>query len=152
VASQLAHADTASKNRIDVTLKRLRNTTVDFIFKDASDQNDKMPLDTMDVDKMKMNGTYFDGQKFTDGKSFVSFIKSNRVFGSELARDYYLYTISRPFSAKLKPSGYHMRNFPAQNSMVAICKSKFLVISPYPKSKVEKKGSFSAITVNGDNS
>ena len=38
---------------------------MDCIFVDASDKHDRMPINTTDVDAMKMKGTYFSSQQFT---------------------------------------------------------------------------------------
>jgi hypothetical protein len=143
VASQL-NAINAS-----ITPKAIKFTTVDFIFKDASDPSDKMPGDAMDVDRMKQRGTYFEGETFTNESKFVSFIEANRVHGMNCKSNFYLYTVQRPFAIKLKPSGYHKRNFPTESSMALICKSRFLVISPKPATNAEKKEYFNTSKING---
>lgn len=129
--------------------KLLKNTCVDFIFVDASDKHDKMPLDTVDIDLMKMKGTYFTNQTFTNEDDFVNFIESNAVHGTALSKNFYLYTIARQYTGRLKPTIFHKRNFPNDNSMVAICQTRFLVISPHPKDIEEKKKYFSTTRVNG---
>lgn len=79
----------------------LKNTHVDFIFVDAADKHDRMPLDTVDVDAMKMKGTYFASERFTSEEQFVDFIESNTVFGNFLSKNFFLYTIARQFTGKL---------------------------------------------------
>ena len=122
-----------------ITPKNIKFPTVDFIFKDAADPSEKLPGNSVDVDRMKQKGTYFEGQSFTNEIKFVSFIEANRVYGKKCKSNFYLYTIQRPFALKLKPSGYHKRNFPTESSMALICKSRFLVISSKPANKSEKK-------------
>ena len=117
----------------------LKKSTVDFIIKDSSDPDDKMPLDAMDVDRITLSGTYFASQQFVSEEKFVNFLKTNKAFGSHFSKDFYLYTIKRPYAAKLRPSGYHRRTFPSEQSMVSICQSKYLIIRPFPKNKDEKK-------------
>jgi hypothetical protein len=132
-----------------ITPKQIKFTTVDFIFKDASDHSEKMPGDAMDVDRMKQKGTYFEGQSFTNEAKFVSFVEANRVHGKNCKSSFYLYTIQRPFAQKLKPSGYHKKNFPTESSMGLICKSRFLVISPNPANKAERQQHFSTLRIDG---
>ena len=127
----------------------LKNTHVDFIFVDAADKHDRMPLDTVDVDAMKMKGTYFASERFTSEEQFVDFIESNTVFGAFLSKNFFLYTIARQFTGKLKPTSFHKRNFPTDSSMVAICQTRYLVISPNPKDLEEKKAHFSSTRLNG---
>ena len=131
------------------TARVLKNTRVDFIFVDAADKHDRMPLDTVDVDAMKMKGTYVSREKFTNEEQFVAFIESNAVFGASLSQNFYLYTVARQYAVKLKPTSFHKRNFPSESSMVAICQTRFLVISPNPKDKEEKKAFFSSTRLNG---
>ena len=51
---------TESKKTSDLEASRLfKETTVDCIFVDAANRNDKMPLDAVDIDLTKMKGTYF---------------------------------------------------------------------------------------------
>ena len=135
------------KGKKEISSSMLKKSTVDFIIKDASDPDDKMPLDAMDVDRMKLNGMYFASQKFVSEESFVSFLKTNKIFGTHFSKDLYLYTIRRQYASTLKPSGYHRRNFPAENSMESICQSKFLIISPFPKNNDEKKEFFNTVKV-----
>ena len=77
VASQL-NAINAS-----ITPKNIKFTTVDFIFKDAADPSEKLLGNSVDVDRMKQKGTYFEGQSFTNEAKFVSFIEANRVYGKK---------------------------------------------------------------------
>ena len=69
--------------------KTAKNSTVDFIIKDASDPHDKMPLNSMDVDRMSTNGKYFASQPFVCQEEFVKFLKTNRAFGSQFSKDFY---------------------------------------------------------------
>ena len=125
--------------------KMPKGSTVDFIIKDASDPYDKMPLNSMDVDRMTTNGTYFANQQFVCKDEFVKFLKTNKVFGSQFSKDFYLYTVARQYAMKLNPSGYHMKNFPNVTSMMNICLSKYLIISPFPKNRDEKIEHFNTI-------
>ena len=150
VPMQLAPIKSDFRIKVETTSKMLKNSVVDFIIHDASDPEDKMPLDIMDVDRMITKGTYFSSQKFVSEESFIKFLRTNKVFGHQFTKDFYLYTIARQFAVKLKPSGYHKKNFPSEKSMVAICQSKYLIISPFPKNKDEKKQYFNTVKVDGE--
>lgn len=122
---------------------------MDCIFVDAADKHDRMPINSTDVDAMKIKGTYFSSQQFTSKENFENFIESNSVFGYSLSKNFFLYTIARQYAVKLKPTIFHKRNFPNATSMVAICQTRFLIISPNPKDMEEKRAHFSSTRVNG---
>jgi hypothetical protein len=132
-----------------ITPKQIKFTTVNFIFKDASDPSEKMPGNAIDVDRMKQKGTFFEGQSFTNEAKFVSFVEANRVHGKNCKSSFFLYTIQRPFAQKLNPSGYHKKIFPTERSMGLICKSRFLVIISNPANKAERQQHFSSLRIDG---
>ena len=68
--------------------KMPKGSTVDFIIKDASDPFDKMPVNSMDVDRMTTNGTYFASQHFVSKDDFVQILKTNKAFGSQFGIDF----------------------------------------------------------------
>ena len=146
VLTDAKYGKKSASNTGNVKMEKLpKGSTLDFIIKDASDPYDKMPLNSMDVDRMTTNGTYFANQQFVCKDEFVKFLKTNKVFGSQFSKDFYLYTVARQYAMKLNPSGYHMKNFPNVTSMMNICLSKYLIISPFPKNRDEKIEHFNTI-------
>ena len=125
--------------------KMPKGSTVDFIIKDAFDPYDKMPLNSMNVDRMTTNETYFANQQFVCKDEFVKFLETNKVFGSQFNKDFYLYTVARQYTMKLNPSGYRMKNISNVTFMINICLSKYLIISPFPKNRDEKIEHFNTI-------
>ena len=81
VAMQLVPIKADLKIKVETTSKMLKNSVVDFIIHDASDPDDKMPLDIMDVDRMITKGTYFSSQKFVSEESFIKFLELIRFSG-----------------------------------------------------------------------
>ena len=67
----------------------MRSTLVNCIFVDAADKHDRMPINSTDVDAMKINGTYFSSQQFTSKENFENFIESNSVFGYSLSKNFF---------------------------------------------------------------
>ena len=118
-------------------------------FRGCCRQKRGLPIDAIDVDAMKMKGTYFTNQPFTDKGKFLEFIESNSVFGTSLSKNFYFYSIARQYAAKMKPISFHKKNFPNATSMVAICTTRFLIISRNPKDMEEKKNHFSSTRRNG---
>ena len=136
----------STSNTRNVKVEKMpKGSTVDFIIKDAFDPYDKMPLNSMNVDRMTTNETYFANQQFVCKDEFVKFLETNKVFGSQFNKDFYLYTVARQYTMKLNPSGYRMKNISNVTFMINICLSKYLIISPFPKNRDEKIEHFNTI-------
>ena len=60
-----------------------------------------------------------------------------------------MYTISRKFSRDVLLTAFHKHNFPSTNAIVAICKFKMLIVSPFCRSPEEKKNQYYITTDHG---
>ena len=121
---------------------------MDIIFVDAKDKS-QLPTTDLHIHAMKEHGNYHENYRIVDQTSFNSFVKVNGTFGEFFAKDYYMYTIPRKFSRELTPSSYHKHYFPSESAIQAICKGKFLVVSPTFRTQLEKKHCFNVVTENG---
>ena len=108
VAERNSSASSQSSDDKEISARELRNC----IFVDAADKHDKLPIDAIDVDAMKMKGTYVFNQQLTSQKKFVDFMESNSVFGTSLSKNFYFYSVARQYAVKLKPISFHTKNFP----------------------------------------
>ena len=62
----------SSINTGNVKMEKMpKGSTVDVIIEDASDPYDKMPLNSMDIDRMTTSGTDFTSQQFVCKDDFV---------------------------------------------------------------------------------
>lgn len=121
---------------------------MDILFVDAKDKS-QLPTTDLHIHAMKEHGNYHENYRIVDQTSFNSFVKVNGKFGEVFAKDYYIYTIPRKFSREVTPSLYHKHYFPSESAIQAICKSKFLVVSPTFRTQLEKKHCFNVVTENG---
>ena len=112
VAERNSSASSKSSDDKEISARELKNSTVDCIFVDAADKHDRLPIDAIDVDAMKMKGTYVSNQPLTSQKKFVDFMESNTVFGTALSKNFYFYSVARQYAVKLKPISFHTKNFP----------------------------------------
>ena len=79
VLTDAKYGKKSASNTGNVKMEKMpKGSTVDFIIKDASDPYDKMPLNSMDIDRMTTNGTYFANQQFVCKDDFSNSGKDNR--------------------------------------------------------------------------
>ena len=119
-------------------VKIVKKNFVDLIFMDAHDTC-QLPMTDLNIFDMTQHGDYHENVQIKDDSSFNTYLKMNPTFGELFAVDYSVYTISRKFFRALIPTSYRKHNFPSESAIRAICKGKFLVVSPSFRSTTAKE-------------
>ena len=129
----------------------MKDRTVTILYMDVHDTN-QLPTSPIHVHDMMDVRNYVENVPFAEMTEyeFCRMIKLNATFGESFANNgFYLYCLKKLYSRTLIPSTFYSDNYPNLNARIALCKTKYMIVSPGYRDESEKLSQYSSVTKDG---
>jgi hypothetical protein len=132
-------------------VRPMKHRTVTILYIDVHDTT-QLPTSPIHVHDMKDLRNYVENVPFAEmtENKFASMIKLNGTFGESFANNgYFIYCLKKLYCKTLYPSAFHSDNYPNSDARIALCKSKYIIVSPSCRDESERISHYSSVTKDG---